>query len=649
MSSLQAAQNNLGVLYTGWLNKKNPVNGSYKKRFVVLTSESIHWFKREAKNDKAGDLFGEERGQIALSAVLSVRILDEDSNVLAIQATDRKTRYFKGESNTDVEEWVSAIRSAGQITKTKQTAKRGSRSATFLSNFMYGDGETIETSQEEVTVQIISIRCPSQQTEMVASRNPGWGRVIGIPGFHKDDELVISTSNGGLIVLNQVFLETRADQTMNESEVPIQGVIIPQSLRMTVARDGESKETKQTSTLFSRASELFVQCVSNRSASVIAMLSLLVIVVAANSLASISADSLLLVALSVALALFSITLVLGSSQTPSKTKSTEQSSHYTVTIKGHQYTSPDAPVHELDDEIPQRFINGCEGDLKEARRRWDITRHWREVERVNSVLQEPQPFFFVIRNHYAFYHAGRGRQGHVVFYERPGDYEQQQLKARGVTMEHMWRHWLFVTEYQWNVLAPGDMDKSISVIDMEHVSMGDLAGEKLEQMKRSVSAANAHYPERSFVIFIVNAPMWFSFIWKLVKPLVHENTQKKIKILSKRETLEGLQEHIDISEIPSYYGGKLDFGGVDSCRFKSKEVLDLENFVRELNLKAYGDNGDAPEDLRGSGGSPLPPGKRGHSADDDHGPKTTPSMNSPRDDDVWSVCSGKTTSTLHHK
>jgi hypothetical protein len=33
-----------------------------------------------------------------------------------------------------------------------------------------------------------------------------------------------------------------------------------------------------------------------------------------------------------------------------------------------------------DDEIPQRFINGCEGDIGEARRRWDITRAWRADE-----------------------------------------------------------------------------------------------------------------------------------------------------------------------------------------------------------------------------------------------------------------------------
>lgn len=44
----------LGVLYTGWLDKKNPVNGYYKKRYVVLTSESIHWFKRQTHGEKTG-------------------------------------------------------------------------------------------------------------------------------------------------------------------------------------------------------------------------------------------------------------------------------------------------------------------------------------------------------------------------------------------------------------------------------------------------------------------------------------------------------------------------------------------------------------------------------------------------------------------
>lgn len=85
------------------------------------------------------------------------------------------------------------------------------------------------------------------------------------------------------------------------------------------------------------------------------------------------------------------------------------------------------------------------------------------------------------------------------------------------------------------------------------------------------------------MIFLVNAPWYCAAGWKLVKPLIHPNTQKKVKILNAKETLEGLQEHIDLESIPEYYGGHLDFGGPDSCRFSSPEVLALNRFVQQLN------------------------------------------------------------------
>ena len=113
--------------------------------------------------------------------------------------------------------------------------------------------------------------------------------------------------------------------------------------------------------------------------------------------------------------------------------------------------------------------------------------------------------------------------------------------------------------------------------------MGDLAGDNLEYVRRTIGYANAHYPERSYVIYLVNAPIWFSILWRVVRPLVHPNTQKKVRILTKSDTLNGMQEHIDISNIPEYYGGQLDFGGYDSCRYGSPEVIDLNNFVQRVN------------------------------------------------------------------
>lgn len=62
----------------------------------------------------------------------------------------------------------------------------------------------------------------------------------------------------------------------------------------------------------------------------------------------------------------------------------------------HQYTSPDAPVKNPDDDIPERFINGCDGDIREARRRWDITRKWRTDEVIITLNNFVPPLLFVL-------------------------------------------------------------------------------------------------------------------------------------------------------------------------------------------------------------------------------------------------------------
>jgi hypothetical protein len=113
--------------------------------------------------------------------------------------------------------------------------------------------------------------------------------------------------------------------------------------------------------------------------------------------------------------------------------------------------------------------------------------------------------------------------------------------------------------------------------------MSDLAGSNMDYIKKTVGIANQHYPERSYVIIVVNAPFYASMGWKMLKPMVHPNTQKKVRILSPSETLSGLQEYIDISQIPEYYGGQMDFGGHDSCLFSNPDSVAMDEFVRRLN------------------------------------------------------------------
>ena len=161
------------------------------------------------------------------------------------------------------------------------------------------------------------------------------------------------------------------------------------------------------------------------------------------------------------------------------------------------------------------------------------------------------------------------------------------------------------------------MAKSISVMDLDNLALADMAGSNLDYVKGAMGYANQHYPERSYVVFIVNAPWYFSIGWKMVKAWVHPNTQKKIKILSASETLAGLQEHIDISQIPVYYGGQLDYGDdKDNCRFKDPVTTALNEYVDRLNgpstgtssgtsksqsptLKPFGGSGDATDSTDG--------------------------------------------------
>ena len=73
----------------------------------------------------------------------------------------------------------------------------------------------------------------------------------------------------------------------------------------------------------------------------------------------------------------------------------------------------------------------------------------------------------------------------------------------------------------------------VSILDVENVGIMDLRGNALEFLKSASKIVQLHYVERSSKMFIINAPSWFSVLWKVVAPMLHENTRRKINILGK--------------------------------------------------------------------------------------------------------------------
>ncbi|KAM3572645.1 hypothetical protein VYU27_005332, partial [Nannochloropsis oceanica] len=67
--------------------------------------------------------------------------------------------------------------------------------------------------------------------------------------------------------------------------------------------------------------------------------------------------------------------------------------------------------------IPQRFIDGCLGDMVEANRRWNLTYEWRREFGTDEILDEPQPFFDLIKECYPSWYCGQGKSGDPVYWE----------------------------------------------------------------------------------------------------------------------------------------------------------------------------------------------------------------------------------------
>ncbi|GIY75919.1 SEC14-like protein 2 [Caerostris extrusa] len=76
----------------------------------------------------------------------------------------------------------------------------------------------------------------------------------------------------------------------------------------------------------------------------------------------------------------------------------------------------------------------------------------------------------------------------------------------------------------------------------------------------------ANYPERLKTAYIINASVYFSLIFSIIKPLLSGNTIKKISIHGKEGWKENLVEVIDADVLPGFLGGnRTDPDGNANC------------------------------------------------------------------------------------
>lgn len=237
-------------------------------------------------------------------------------------------------------------------------------------------------------------------------------------------------------------------------------------------------------------------------------------------------------------------------------------------------------------ELPDRFLKAGKGNVKEGERRYKETLAWRAENNMDTIIQTPHPQFALIKKHYPHYFHLRSRSGSPVYFEKPPKTNLKALKAGGVNLQELLRHYAMVTEFGWQVLERSDTAQCVTVIDLEGIRMTDFVGDCVDFVRKASEFTGAHYPERAGKVLVVNVPSWFKMIWTVVKPMIDEVTLAKIAILrGKKEVYRALLEIMDEKCIPPEYGGKsMPLG-------ESPEEKKLWAFVNHNNAKKCGAGG----------------------------------------------------------
>ena len=88
--------------------------------------------------------------------------------------------------------------------------------------------------------------------------------------------------------------------------------------------------------------------------------------------------------------------------------------------------------------------------------------------------------------------------------------------------------------------ASAPAGKSVNIVDLSGLRMSDAAGEAFRFISKAGALLSLHYPGRLHRAFLINAPSWWSIVWRLVSPLIDAKTRELMHVYSIKVVAGGL-------------------------------------------------------------------------------------------------------------
>lgn len=230
---------------------------------------------------------------------------------------------------------------------------------------------------------------------------------------------------------------------------------------------------------------------------------------------------------------------------------------------GYEIDFADHPVFDVY-TLP-RFLRARDHDLDKAYEMFENHLKWREENDVDNIMErcpKENPCYELLQDYWPGRYVGEDKDGVPVWVERGGQMDAQGL-MKYVSLENILNYQTYTQEVTMKMkkdltakLGKNCYD-GVVIEDMKGFGKGHVNSSTIDFFK-GINAINAdNYPETLKRFYCINAPMYLSIAYKLVKGFIDPVTAKKIQIVG-GSYLDTLRELIDDDNISVDYGGNLD-------------------------------------------------------------------------------------------
>ncbi|KAG0287603.1 cytosolic factor, phosphatidylinositol/phosphatidylcholine transfer protein [Linnemannia gamsii] len=219
-----------------------------------------------------------------------------------------------------------------------------------------------------------------------------------------------------------------------------------------------------------------------------------------------------------------------------------------------------------DDHYILRFLRARKFSIPNTHKMFVDCENWRKELQVDTlidtfVFQEEE----AVRNCYPRYYHNIDKAGRPIYIEHVGVIDIKTLfkvtDEERMTKQHVLSYEKLIRDRMpaCSKLAGRHIEQCCTILDLKGVSLRQFAN-AFGFIKRTSAIAQNYYPEMMGKMYVINAPMMFTSVWSMVKPLLDEVTVKKIVILGSSYQADLLQD-IDAANLPKIIGGTCECAG----------------------------------------------------------------------------------------